>query len=151
MKPVLAVPALAMILAGCASGPPSPARVDTRNDRCSWCRMAVSDLRYAAQIVAPGEEPRFFDDPGCLRDYLAGGAEIPRHATAYVADHRTKDWVAAAKATFGRVAPSGTPMSSGIAAWADDASRAADADAAATTPLSVAEIFGRSGPPGSGS
>ncbi len=32
--------------------------------------MAVSSARFASQIVAPGEEPRFFDDLGCLAAYL---------------------------------------------------------------------------------
>ena len=34
--------------------------------RARSCRMAVSAAGVAAQVVAPGEEPRFFDDIGCL-------------------------------------------------------------------------------------
>ena len=35
----------------------------------------VSDLRFAAQLTAPGHEPKFFDDAGCLRDWLKAPRE----------------------------------------------------------------------------
>jgi len=59
---------LALALTACTRGPAHPGTLDTRNDACAHCRMAVSDPRFAAQLAAPGEEPRFFDDLGCLRD-----------------------------------------------------------------------------------
>ena len=43
-------------------------------DACAHCRMVIVSQATAAQIAAPGEEPRFFDEIGCLRDYLAGAA-----------------------------------------------------------------------------
>ncbi len=71
MKRVLAVAATLLALGACAGGPPNPAALDTRNETCGSCRMPVSDASLAAQIVAPGEEARFFDDIACLRDFLA--------------------------------------------------------------------------------
>ena len=53
-----------------AAGDAPPAALDTRNETCRSCRMPVSDPRLAAQLAAPGEEPVFFDDIGCLRDFL---------------------------------------------------------------------------------
>jgi len=87
--------------------------------------MMVSDVRVAAQIVAPGEEPLFFDDIGCLRDYLAS-TSAAADAVVYVADHRTGAWVDATQAVFTRSATIETPMGSGIIAHADAASRDAD-------------------------
>lgn len=141
-------PGLVLVLAAaaCRSGPPPPAALDTRNDACAHCRMAVSDARFAAQLVAPAEEPRFFDDLGCLRDALRAGP-APRGAVAYVADHRTKAWVRASGAVYARVPGLETPMSSHLVAHADAASRAADAAAAGGTPLPAAEVFGPAGPP----
>jgi len=109
--------------------------------------MAVSDARFAAQLVARAEEPRIFDDVGCLRSYLRGGARIPARAVAYVADHRSKEWVPASRAVYTHVPGLTTPMLSGLVAHADAASRAADTDAARGEPRSVQEIFGASGPP----
>jgi copper chaperone NosL len=109
--------------------------------------MAASDARFAAQLVAPAEEPRFFDDIGCLRSWLAQQTTRPRGAVAYVADHRTKAWVRADLAVYTKAEGVETPMSSHVIAHADAASRDADPDARAGTPLAVAELLGPSGVP----
>jgi copper chaperone NosL len=129
---------------GCSAAQ-QPATVDTRNDLCTYCRMPVSDVRFAGQIVAPGEEPRFFDDLGCLRDYLKKNG-APKGATAYVADHRTKAWVVAAKAIYLRNDDIDTPMGSSLLAWVDAASRDADTDSRGTR-LTPTDVFGPAGPP----
>ena len=130
-----------------AAGPSPPAELDTASEQCSSCRMAVSDPRTAAQIVSPSEEPLFFDDIGCLRNYLEGGATLPEGAVAYVADHRNNAWIEASKALYTRSDSLDTPMGSHLLAHADAASREADPDAREGTPLSPAEVFGPSGPP----
>jgi copper chaperone NosL len=140
----------ALLAAACASGPPAPAGLDTKNDTCAWCRMAVSEARFAAQLVAPSEEPRFFDDIGCLAQHLAAQKALPAGAVAYVADHRTRAWVRAGAAVYTNVAALSTPMGSHLLAHADAASRDADADATGGTPRTLAEVFGPGGPPGGG-
>ena len=130
--------AAAALLLGCApGGPPPPAPLDTANEACRHCRMMVSDRRFAAQLVARGEEPLFFDDLGCLRDHLAEHPGEPTAFTAWVADHRTADWVLAERAVYSRVEGLATPMSSHLIAHADAASRAADPAAAGGTPLAL--------------
>ncbi|ACG72696.1 conserved hypothetical protein [Anaeromyxobacter sp. K] len=128
--------------AGCQRGTPAPARLDPRNDACAHCRMMVSDPPFAAQLVAPGEEPRFFDDLGCLRDYLREHPRLPRGAVAYVADHRTSAWVRAEAATVSRVPGLRTPMGSELIAHADAASRDADPAARGAVPVPAAELLG---------
>ena len=147
MKRALAAAAL---LAACSSGPPAPALLDTKNDACGWCRMAVSDARSAGQIVAPSEEPTFFDDVGCLAHYVAGTRPLPPGAVVYVADHRTKAWVRADVATFTAVPSLATPMDSHLIAHADTASRDADPDAKGGTPRTAADVFGAKSPPAGG-
>ena len=140
---------LALVAAACGpGGPPPPGALDTAHEACRSCRMAVSDARFAAQLAAPGEEPRFFDDLGCLRDFLRDGGALPPGTIAYVADHRTRAWVPAAAALFTRVPALETPMGSHLVAHADAASRDADADAAGGAAVSAAELFGPPGPPG---
>jgi copper chaperone NosL len=131
-----------LLLGACApSGPPPPAPLDTANEACRHCRMMVSDARFAAQLVAPGEEPLFFDDVGCLRDFLHENPEKAAGFTAYVADHRTRAWIREDRAVYTRVAGLATPMNSHLIAHADAASRAADPDAAGGTPLTAREVF----------
>ncbi len=107
-----------------------------------------SDTRFAAQVVAPSEEPKLFDDLGCVRDWWKGGGRPAPGAVAYVADHRTRAWVPAVDAVYARVPGLSTPMGSGLAAWFDEASRAADVEAAGGIEVATTEIFGAAGPPG---
>src|SRR5262249_24730582 len=113
----------------------------TRNDARSSCRMPVSDRHLAAQIVAPGDEPRFFDDLGCLSQYLTTHP-LSHDAAVFVADHRTGAWVPAERAVFSRVTPRATPMASGLIAHETAASRADDAAAAGSAIVPAAEVLG---------
>jgi copper chaperone NosL len=108
--------------------------------------MAVSDARFASQLVAPGELPRFFDDLGCLTTFLKAG-RAPAGAVAFVADHRTGGWVRADSAIYTRVPGLETPMGSRLMAHADPASRDQDQGAGGGTPVSAVELFGPGGPP----
>jgi len=130
------------IVAGCAGGGPMPAALDTRTENCRWCRMAVSDARLAAQLVAPGEEPSFFDDIGCLASFIKQRAPLPGGTAAFVADHRTKAWIPAARALYTRVPRLETPMGSHLVAHADASSRDADPDARGGSPVTTDEVFG---------
>ena len=144
MKRLLALLAAAAALS-CAGGVPGPAALDTKTETCRFCRMPVSDASLAAQLVAPGEEPKFFDDIGCLKDFVAGSPAGPG-SVAYVADHRTKRWVRASAALY-TLSKLETPMGSHWIAHADAASRDADPAAAGGTPVTALRIFGASGPP----
>ena len=139
MKRVLA---LAAFLAACEAGVPAPAELDTRNEWCGFCRMAVSEARFAGQIVAPSEEPRFFDDVGCLGRYVPAARGLPKGSVAYVADPRTKAWVRADAAVFTLVESLATPMGSHLVAHADAASRDADPAARGGAPRTAADVFG---------
>ena len=55
----------------------NPAALDTATETCRSCRMPVSDPRLAAQFLQPGEEAVFFDDIGCLRDFLKDLRRLP--------------------------------------------------------------------------
>jgi copper chaperone NosL len=108
--------------------------------------MTVSDARFAAQLVAAGELPRFFDDLGCLADFVKAG-RAPANALAFVADHRTRAWVRADAAIYTRAAALHTPMGSHVIAHADAGSRDRDPAAGGGTSVAPADLFGPGGPP----
>jgi copper chaperone NosL len=128
----------------CGAG--APAAVDVRNDACAFCRMPVSDPKLAAQLAAPSEEPRLFDDVGCLRDYLAGHPSLPARSAAYVADHATGRWVPASSAVYERCPGLQTPMGSHLIAF--DPASAAGAAGSGCERLTAAAVFGAAPPPG---
>lgn len=131
---------LMCIAAACAGGPTGPATIELGQDACAHCRMTIVSNTTAAQIVAPGEEPRFFDELGCLRDYLAGNI-VASDGSVYVADHRTQEWVDARTAVF-TATSTPTPMASGFLAHGNAASRDADPAARGGRPIAAATILG---------
>ena len=147
---VAALGVVLSVLSACSASLPEPASVDTRNDQCAHCRMTVADVRFAAQLVAPGEEPKFFDDIGCLRAFLGAQASLPPGTVAYVADHRTKEWVQAGKAVYVSNPALETPMSSHIVAFATASSRDGDPAAAGGETLDAAGVFEAVAVPGGG-
>ena len=136
----------AAALAACA-GEPRPEELVKGRDLCASCRMPVSDAHFAGQITAPGELPRFFDDPGCLSDFVKSGASGSSGALAWVADHRSGTWVRADRAVFTRVPGLETPMGHHLLAHENVSSRDSDPAARGGQPLTLQEVFGPSGPP----
>lgn len=127
--------AAALAASACSGGPPRPAALGLGEDACGSCRMTIVSRATTAQIGRAGDEPVFFDDIGCLRDYLGHGA-IPGDALIYVTDHRTGEWVTARTAVFTRTTTS-TPMASGLLAHAGSRSRDADPAAAGGSQATV--------------
>ena len=117
-----------------------PAPLDSANDVCGSCRMVVSDQRFASQIVAPNEDPQFFDDMGCLARYLATH-DLSARARVYVADRRTAAWVPAERAVFTRIDAVSAAMGSHIVAHETAASRSADPEAAHGIPVDALAVF----------
>lgn len=129
-----------LFVASCAGGSARPVAIALGQEPCAQCRMVIVSQATAAQIAAPGEEPRFFDEIGCLRDYLAA-ARVAPDAMVYVADHRTGAWVDGRQAVFTRTSVS-TPMASGLLAHADARSRDADPAARQGDPVAASTILG---------
>ena len=132
-------------LAACARGPVRPAAIDRANDQCASCRMVISDPRTAAQVAAPGEEPRFYDDPVCLRRGLKDGAPLPAGAAVFIVDYRTGEWEPIEGAVFVRLAAADTPMASHWVAYADDPSRRLDPRAGGATSRPAAVFLAADG------
>jgi copper chaperone NosL len=136
----LVIVALVLASAACHERLPEPVDI-SGSEACQHCRMTVSDVHVAAQIVARGEEPLFFDDIGCLANWLRD-AQPPDRAVVFVADHRTGGWVVAQHAVYTRAPNLSTPMGSGLIAHTDAASRDQDAAARGGTAVTLTQVFG---------
>ena len=137
-----------LAVGACGSGPPPPATIDARGDACAYCRMAMSASGAVAQLVVPGDDPRFFDDIGCLASFLTEHGNQPAGAIAYVVDHQTHSWVPAGAAVYARVPDLDTPMGSHLVAHADERQRRDDSATARGSIVSIADVFGARMPPG---
>lgn len=102
-----------IVVAGCSSGP-SP--IVTGRDQCAHCKMAISDLRFASQLITDKGKRYTFDSIECMirstrSDDMPGGS-------IWVADYEMPDtWLPAEEAIFlysGRIH---SPMGAGLSAF----------------------------------
>ena len=132
---------IVLTMSACASGLPQPVAIDLGRDVCAHCRMVISSRATAAQIVSPGEEPRLFDDIGCLRSDIAG-TPPPAGSLIVVADHVTGDWLVLEDAVLTEVPQLQTPMGSGLIAHRSTLDRDGDPAARGGRPVAASALLG---------
>ena len=59
---------LLVTVVACSGGRPEPIEFTLNEENCSFCRMAVSQREFAAQVVTAAGAFDTFDDIRCLRD-----------------------------------------------------------------------------------
>jgi len=132
-----------MVLAALATacgGTPLAVPISTGTP-CAFCRMTIADIHLAGEIVAPGEEPRVYDDIGCLLNDLRQRA-TPNGARLFVSDYKTGALVSADAAVYTRVDSVATPMASHLVAHSDAAARDADPRVRGGIRFVAADLFG---------
>jgi copper chaperone NosL len=105
-----------IFLAACSQKPVDPIEIDP-SDMCSYCKMAISEKRYAAEFIDKQGEAHKFDDLGCMKQFLQTrklGQDGPQYF--FVIDYESKQWLPAQLASFVRSNQFKTPMSGGIVA-----------------------------------
>lgn len=65
---------LICVLSACE--PPGPRPVSINKDECAYCKMTVTDIRFAAQAVTVKGRHYIFDDIVCLRDFKKENKEM---------------------------------------------------------------------------
>jgi copper chaperone NosL len=138
---VVAVVAVALLLAagcgGASAWPPPPAQVHLGEDACAFCRMIVSDARFAAQAqtrTAAGAQ--VFDDLGCLITSSKSAPLDPQGI--YVRQFDGDAWVRGDQAVVVRAEDISSPMGSGLAVFATRT--AAESEAARHPGATVEEL-----------
>lgn len=117
-RSLLMIGLFVLLLPGCGTGELRPVEIYP-DDLCAACRMAVSDERFASEIITADGDVFKFDDLGCLWKFRTG--ETGAHPAAiFVKDFETTEWVPYARAAI-VTADVATPMASGMVAFADTA------------------------------
>lgn len=110
-------------LAACAAAEPRP--IAFGRDECAYCRMVISDPRYAASLLTAKGRTVVFDSAECAASYSAqaredGGRDAGR--LVWVSDYdRPGTLIPARQARFVRAGGPGSPMGKGLAAFRSDA------------------------------
>jgi copper chaperone NosL len=105
-------------LVACGNRPLRPIDVDA-TDMCARCRMAISQSRYAAELIDRDGDVRKFDDIGCMVRYTQDNHLDPRQQNYFVMDYGSRHWLEAARAFYVRSEAIPSPMSGGIVAFPD--------------------------------
>ena len=112
---------LSVIVSGaCRGGGPKPVPID-KDDMCSFCRMAISEKRYAAELIDNDGQVFKFDDITCMTNYVKDKGRRNNVAAFFVMDFGALQWVNAEEAHCVRSMQFRTPMSGGIVAFKDPA------------------------------
>lgn len=94
----------------------NPQEMHWDRDMCTRCKMAISDRKFAAQVINPENGRVYrFDDIGCAVLWFHEN-QFPWEpkAVIWVTDAKTGEWIDARKADY--TADSITPMGYGLAA-----------------------------------
>jgi copper chaperone NosL len=112
------VPVLLMIVGapGCGrrDGGPEPLPIDRVN--CARCGMLISSLSNAAEAISTGNDPRYYDDIGCL---AGDAAHVDPETRLWVQRADGEGWIEARSAWFAE-SKSRTPMGHGVLAYASE-------------------------------
>jgi copper chaperone NosL len=109
---------------GCGQTAIKPVELSA-GDMCSFCKMAISEKRYACELVNRFGDATKFDDIGCMKNYIL--KEHPEPSTIFVVDFSSKQWIDAKHAFYVHSSQLQTPMAGATAAFAsqEDAQNAA--------------------------
>lgn len=116
--------AMLIVLIQCGRGPGEPVALEA-NDMCSFCRMSISEKRYAAELIDDNGHAFKFDDIGCLANFIKQKRnDAPIEAT-FVMDFERREWLKAENAFYVHSSELKTPMNGGIIAFTDQSSAGA--------------------------
>lgn len=74
-KSAIAPAIIAIILASCNSAGPEP--IQYNKDACDFCKMSISDSRFAAELVTEKGRVYKFDDIACMISYNKANTTVP--------------------------------------------------------------------------
>lgn len=118
---LLLIVTLSALVGACAgaaaTGPPD---IKYGRDVCVECSMVISEARFAAAYRLDDGTEKLFDDIGGMLKHGNETGDVA-HATAWVHDFQTEEWVQADVAFYVPTRSVATPMGHGVVAFADHA------------------------------
>jgi copper chaperone NosL len=110
-----------IVLAQCGQRAIEPVSIEA-NDMCSFCRMSISEKRYAAELIDDDGQVFKFDDIGCMTNFLKQKRTNASIQATFVMDFDRREWVKAENAFYVHSSELKTPMNGGIVAFTDQSS-----------------------------
>ena len=133
------VVAMVIVLAQCQRRATEPVAIEA-NDMCSFCRMSISEKRYAAELIDEEGEVFKFDDIGCMANFIKQKRNNATIDARFVMDFDRREWLKAENAFYVRSSELTTPMNGGIVAFKDRSSAEAAVAKYQGTKLEFSEV-----------
>lgn len=113
---MLFVITISLLLVGCRTNTIVPVAL-APEDMCSYCRMAISEKQYAAEVIDSDGQAFKFDDIGCMVNFVENKKNKAPVAAYFVMDFDRREWIKGEEAHYVRTSEVTTPMNSGIIAF----------------------------------
>ena len=127
------------LAASCQKSTIEPIAIEA-NEMCSFCRMSISEKRYAAELIDNDGQAYKFDDISCMANFIEQKRNNASIQATFVMDFDRREWLKAENASYVRSSEFKTPMNGGIVAFKDQSSAQAAATKYHGTLLPFAEV-----------
>src|SRR6266511_182223 len=108
------------VLANCQKQSVGPVAL-APEDMCSYCKMAISEKRYAAELIDSEGQAFKFDDIGCMANFIKSKRNASKTIAYFVMDYDERQWIKAEEAHYVRSSELSTPMNGGLIAFNTEA------------------------------
>ena len=122
-------------LTSCSSGPQP---INAGVDQCAFCKMGISDTRFACELITQKGKLYKFDDTHCMLSFIADPAwDKSSVKNYYLSDfNKPGQWLIAENALLLKSDQLKSPMGGNTAAFASEADQKAAAEHFAGTAIS---------------
>ena len=127
------------VLANCQKQAVEPVPL-APEDMCAYCKMAISEKRYAAEFIDSEGQPSKFDDIGCMSNFIQS-RKVAAITAYFVMDFNEGKWIKADNAYYVRSVELKTPMNGGIIAFLNESDAQEAIGRYRGTPLRLQDIL----------
>lgn len=107
------------VLANCQKQAVEPVAL-APDDMCAYCKMAISEKRYAAEFMDSEGQAFKFDDIGCMVNFIKSKKSTTKIVAYFVMDFDERQWTKADDAYYVRSSELTTPMNGGMIAFKNE-------------------------------
>lgn len=128
-----------LTFSACSSNEPKP--ITLNSDGCEFCKMKISNGKFAAEVITQKGRYYKFDDIACMVQYVKTHTSV-QYTSFFINDYQQENTLIPAKSSFYiRGGSLSSPMRGNIAAFSTEAEAATQSEKLGATPTSWDEIF----------
>ena len=134
----LSVILMAGLLSSCS--PKAPEQIKLNSDACDFCKMTISDVRFAAELITNKGRIYKFDDLACMQNYKNEDPHA-KESHCYISDfNNAGQFLEVEKAIYVQSEEVKSPMGGNTAAFADESSAKTYSEKIQTAPLTWDDV-----------